>query len=536
MRKTFIGRRLGASAATCLVAFSAGCSARHVDEDGASASVESALDQEGFHEVRAGDFEIPVDASTDGRLLFHRVGVLRYEIVLVENGAKSVVASARDSKRINPLAMAHHYEGVGTLVCVNTFATTKGDRPMLDCELFDDHAVPQNRGVTVADAWLRSMSDAEPLARVSMQTAFAFSDDGKTCRAVRVEKGLVFDEKTPVHCSDDFGDGMVVLEPGGGSGGVSGGGGGGGRDVNGGGGIDGDGFDRVKHPIAPMQTRLVAKCREDESEPVTAEWDKSWSGGKTVTDFPSEGLTTGFSVWAKTKGAITTHPQACLDKDAYASGTIGGQLVVGRYALNLQGSAGTSERSCSTQRCNEDGSFSCGAPSGSSKSKDYSIGGGGQYSVPLDFLPPLRPFCGSRIVSCNIDIGVNGNYSKGEGDASGGSSCGSGCIDADGNHTGEATSWKSEGVELGLTVAGEIEVSLGRLGNGRVGISGEGSWSLSVRDQKGCGGIQDSEVRECIRFGQVKWYRRACIGNGWLSYCWDKEGVVLKGFKSGQCN
>jgi len=218
------------------------------------------------------------------------------------------------------------------------------------------------------------------------------------------------------------------------------------------------------------------------------------------------GQTLGISFTPELEGSITKAPCSCYEKTHINVG-VGGSLQLCKYGGELSGRWEETSVSCQTPECSEDtGAFSCKEPTGTHKSKNWSLRGGLNFQIPWEALAPS--VCGYKVVNCNGEIGFSVGASGSKDAAEGKGYCGAceGGLDLNGF-----------GVNGRIVGRGEIEVNV-YLASAVIGVEIEGG--VRYRQMKGnnCGESVDQN-NTCFWL-RSKIYGAACL-MGFL--CIDSE-------------
>jgi hypothetical protein len=577
MKKILVCGGIGAGAILSLLG--AGCA---TETGGAQQTSNAPASEEsenvGFNELSTEDMSLDVRASHGAQLALRRRAPLSYEVEYVApSGARTSLALPVVG-RINPLVDARNY-GATTLACVNSFRGRGGDAPSVECLLLNSETGTILQRKAVANVWLRTLSEDRPKAYLSPQELFHFDNEGNlVCHALELDhegqltldQGFLTscDERTvrvppdrrrqaleltplPSRVSPPTNLAMQARQPPPSNSGTRTGPtsepseapsssspppsppspGATPPPAPPGATPSPDGEPNAPPKSVVCKAPIPTSNRKEQTVlgfPDLPGLDRIATSYKK-TDWPYPGAVFGIRINADGELNVASDEPLCLHREV--SGWGGGDVFVSFGPLLGSGSVygEVGKKSCGTLDCGNGKEWTCSGPEAESRRSlvklDTSFGG----SLPLDVFSYLRPLCGRKEVSCNLDIIGNFGYARRHDEWSGKAICGSGCED------GKSTSYDDERTFLGATGALELEFSAGLLipksqsrkihVNGNAGIQYEVKWSSGTMKQTTCDG-ESAKSYEC-RDQLATFYASGCIGQTVLNYCFDFRKVLF---------
>lgn len=525
-----------------------------------------------LRELNTTDTSLEVRGST-ARVDLKRVGRLAYDVAYVTPSGERRLLAPAVAREMNPIVDARSH-GARTIVCVSSFSAD--DTPTrVECVLLETASGHVLDRTVVANALLRTLPAGGVGAYISPEGPAHFEPEGRLgCRAIKLDasgRHLEYDAKTVSICDEApirvapskiVGPHRGPREP------LA-------REK-----LPGAATVRTTNrpvmtiaqsralvsPAAPLPTSApngLAPGEEGEAEvddeasgcggplptshPVTTRLGPPAipgldriAFGRTSPDWILPGWTLSHTLDVRGESVHSSDAPHCMNDTVSEWGAVHGTLSLGPLVGSLNVDYNHESSDCDTLECRDENGainhngpgFACGAPGGVSETRslavDWTLGG----SIPLDVIPipPLQAFCAGTPafgfvppigLSCNLDLLGSGGFSENTSNSVGGSMCGSMCED------GRSTKYVDKRESSGFQGALEVEFAVGTLlGNGRAGISYESSKTVGEIDEVTC---TDAHVEQFRCSNQlVVAYARGCVGNSYVSYCFDLSKTLYR--------
>jgi hypothetical protein len=513
----------------------------------------------GFHEISVQDERFPVGGASNATIELRRIGALTYEVRFRTATGNVVTLDRPGNERINPLVSAHRYRG-NVLACINSFEDARGRHPSLECMVLHEDSGEILEQSHIDDAWLVRLSETEPRAIVSPGSLLNIDEKGRiTCRQLVLtdDAQLRYDATSAVDCEEvestsSKGDSSERAL---------------GRSAS------RSRPRRVRGPDLSANTRQIAACYDTDGHWIPCESTVStpdapapgpppgapgegcgpepesdrresppsvWPGagtplvlGTMIPDWLVPGWT--ISYYSRTQGEErrATDLPRCLNLEQHFQKSHYIDLEFGPAVGSGYWEERQSHLDCGNLACTGD-QWSCG-PSGITMTKSNIVDLTYGLSVPLDWVPVLKPVCGLSWVSCNVDIEGKYGSATTDDESSGDSQCGAQCP-IPGQRRKRFETRSSAGSEI----SGEISFSgtVSRWGksvqvSGKGGVSGVYEHTRALVDRLECD-VRMKSSYACER-SSVELYYYLCFGANNVEFCTDFVRKRIYSAHSGDC-